>query len=89
MKASDIQDLFDLQNVLADVTGSVDAPIVTEPNVLAALLEWKRSEPAESLFNHGQDGSTELAAVVAPKAKRGKATESSDSDKVTSDEPDF
>jgi hypothetical protein len=86
MKASDIQDLFDLQNVLADVTGSVDAPIVTEPNVLAALLEWKHAEPAE------QDGSAPVESPL-PKAKRGKATESSDSDQITSDpisdEPDF
>lgn len=88
MDVKDIQELFDLQQVLADVTGSVDADIVTEPNVLAALLEWK----------HRDDGKVDVypdaGTTGKSKAKRGKGVEvPEDTFEPTpdpaSDEPDF
>lgn len=63
MNVKDIQELFDLQQVLADVTGSVDADIVTAPNVLAALLDWK----------HADDGKVDIETAKAATTKRGKA----------------
>jgi hypothetical protein len=86
MDAKEIRELFDLQQVLADVSGSVDADIVTEPNVLAALLEWK----------HADDGKIDVKPE-SPKPKRSKAKTAEpekDSFEATpdpsaDDEPDF
>lgn len=75
MNSQDILELFDLQNVLAEACGSVDADIVTAPEVLAALIEWKnRGQVTVELVNL-PDG------PPSAKVKRGKATESTDSEK--------
>jgi hypothetical protein len=96
MNIEDIRELFALHNVLAQACGSVDADIVTEPEVLAALLDWKRSGQVE--VNLSINPNEPSSATARAKGKRGKTTESPDSDSEppfeatpdpASDEPDF
>lgn len=86
MNTQDIQELFDLQNVLAQACGSVDADIVTAPEVLAALLDWKNvGQVIETVY---PDPGTDAAPGVVTKTKRGKLTESTDSEQKFEPTPD-
>jgi hypothetical protein len=79
MQPQDITELFVLQNVLSDVLGSVDAPEVTDPRLLAALLDWKRAGPVTA-------PASEPARSKRPSRPKGKTAQPESSD---DDEPEF
>lgn len=57
MKAQEIQEVFDLQDVLTQA----DASVIASPNLLAALIDWKHSD------------SGQVGYVEPVKTSRGKA----------------
>lgn len=84
MDANQIADVLDVSQILSD-HGEYDA--AHSPGLIADIIKWRDGSSAEP---------TEIVATVEdkPKGKRGKATESDDSDKFEatpdpSDEPDF
>lgn len=90
MNVNDIEDVLNVTTILS-VNGAADQ--AHQPYLIAALIDWKNGTGIpDDLSAVNQGGDTTVADK--PKAKRGKATESDDSEsRVTpdpsSDEPDF
>lgn len=91
MQAQEIRDLFSLQNVLAarqDGVGVLDA---TDPELLAALVDWKNGDGLDTVYTGKLDTP---AAIPAPASKARKAKQAAVVAEPTPDpsdesEPDF
>jgi hypothetical protein len=79
MKTTEVEDVLVVSSILTNSGSAAET--------IAALIDWRDSS------NGVPDNEIVATVVDKPKAKRGKATESDDSDRVTpdpsSDEPDF
>lgn len=91
MDVKEIQEVLDLRDVLSTTT---IGDHTDDSELLAALLDWKHCDDGKIDVGADQAWQNTTETKAKPKAKRGKATESSDSDTFEptpdpSDEPDF